>query len=150
MAPIPISAGKMKIVLAFALFLCFRGVLFKEFDDMFGGSSDFIMIKLKNGINVLLKVNWPSFNPSCCSNTISISVSSLVTRRLKSIQQRRLLLQGAPRMFLSYLLQQSPCTRVGKDHYPLTSTIVPKLLTLQWKSLNVSEMSLSVSQISSL
>ena len=57
MAPIPISAGKMKIVLAFALFLCFRGVLFKEFDDMFGGSSDFIMIKLKNGINVLLKVN---------------------------------------------------------------------------------------------
>ena len=30
----PISAGKIKIVLAFALFLCFREVLFIEFDKL--------------------------------------------------------------------------------------------------------------------
>ena len=69
---------KMKIVLAIALFLCFRLV--------------FLTVGLSEGaIKIVL-----------------ISVSSLVTRRFKSIQNRRPPLQEAPRMFLLYHLQQSP------------------------------------------
>ena len=73
------------------------------------------------------------------------SVTSLDIHLLSNTWQTRLPLEGARRMLPLFLLQESPCTLTGKL-WTLRLKLALIHVTLLWKSLNVSEMSLLVSE----